>query len=100
MLGGGILAEEFAAAGFKVTGIDPSENSLATAKQHAMSLGLNINYQYGLAENIEFEQSSFDVVYCCDVLEHVKDLPKCIAEIIRVLKPGGVFFMTLSIEIS
>jgi 2-polyprenyl-6-hydroxyphenyl methylase/3-demethylubiquinone-9 3-methyltransferase len=31
-------------------------------------------------------------VYCCDVLEHVRDLPKVISEIYRVIKPGGVFF--------
>lgn len=90
--GGGILAEEFAAAGFNVTGIDPSENSLHTARQHAEFSGLNINYQPGTAERLEFGDNSFDVVYCCDVLEHVEDLPKCISEIARVLKPGGVFF--------
>jgi SAM-dependent methyltransferase len=39
--GGGILAEEFASIGFRVTGIDPSERSLATAKQHAQFMGLS-----------------------------------------------------------
>jgi len=38
--GGGILAEEFAATGFRVTGIDPSEKSLATARQHSQSIWL------------------------------------------------------------
>jgi 2-polyprenyl-6-hydroxyphenyl methylase/3-demethylubiquinone-9 3-methyltransferase len=90
--GGGILAEEFAAAGFKVTGIDPSENSLQTARSHAQLSGLEIDYQKGNGEELAFKDNSFDVVYCCDVLEHVRDLPKCISEISRVLKPGGVFF--------
>ncbi len=90
--GGGILAEEFAAAGFKVTGIDPSEASLETAKNHANYSGLDIEYQTGTGENLSFPDNSFDVVYCCDVLEHVRDLPKCMSEIARVLKPGGVFF--------
>ena len=90
--GGGILAEEFAAAGFSVTGIDPSENSLHTAREHAKLSKLSIDYQKGTGENLKFADNSFDVVYCCDVLEHVRDLPKCIAEISRVLKPGGVFF--------
>ena len=31
-------------------------------------------------------------IFCCDVLEHVQDLPKVISEILRVLKPVGVFF--------
>jgi 2-polyprenyl-6-hydroxyphenyl methylase/3-demethylubiquinone-9 3-methyltransferase len=90
--GGGILAEEFAAAGFKVTGVDPSENSLHIAKEHAKLNGLNIDYRMGTGEQLQFADNSFDVVYCCDVLEHVRDLPKCISEITRVLKPGGVFF--------
>jgi 2-polyprenyl-6-hydroxyphenyl methylase/3-demethylubiquinone-9 3-methyltransferase len=45
--GGGILAEEFAGMGFQVSGIDPSEQSLATARQHAQSRGLAIDYQHG-----------------------------------------------------
>ena len=90
--GGGILAEEFAALGFQVTGIDPSEQSLTTARQHAQSMGLQINYQRGTGESIPFADNAYPVVYCCDVLEHVRDLPKVIGEISRVTKPGGVFF--------
>lgn len=90
--GGGILAEEFAAAGFSVTGLDPSENSIKTAKKHAIQNGLNIHYETGTAENMPYPDNSFDVVYCCDVLEHVRDLNKAISEISRVLKSGGMFF--------
>lgn len=90
--GGGILAEEFAAMGFRVTGIDPSEQSLTTARQHAQSMGLHIQYQQGTGESIPIAENSYTVVYCCDVLEHVRDLPKVIGEIYRVTKPGGVFF--------
>ena len=90
--GGGILAEEFAGMGFEVTGIDPSEQSLNTARQHAQSRGLSIQYQEGTGESIPFSDSSYPVVYCCDVLEHVRDLPRVIGEIYRVTKPGGVFF--------
>jgi 2-polyprenyl-6-hydroxyphenyl methylase/3-demethylubiquinone-9 3-methyltransferase len=43
--GGGVLAEEFAAMSFHVAGIDPSEQSLNTARQHAQSMGLSIRYQ-------------------------------------------------------
>ena len=90
--GGGILAEEFAGIGFRVTGIDPSEQSLHAARQHAQSSGLSIQYQQGTGESIPFADKTYPVVYCCDVLEHVRDLPKMISEIYRVTKPGGVFF--------
>jgi 2-polyprenyl-6-hydroxyphenyl methylase/3-demethylubiquinone-9 3-methyltransferase len=90
--GGGILAEEFAGMGFHVVGIDPSEQSLATATQHAQSMGLTIDYHQGTGESVPYADNTFPVVYCCDVLEHVRDLPKVINEIYRVTKPGGYFF--------
>jgi len=90
--GGGILAEEVAGMGFQVTGIDPSEQSLTTARQHAQAMGLSIQYREGTGESIPFADNAYPVVYCCDVLEHVRDLPKVISEIYRVTKPGGVFF--------
>jgi 2-polyprenyl-6-hydroxyphenyl methylase/3-demethylubiquinone-9 3-methyltransferase len=52
--GGGILAEEFVAMGFRVTGIDPSEQSLNAARQHAQAMGLSIHYQQGTGESISF----------------------------------------------
>ncbi len=90
--GGGILTEEIARMGFTITGIDPAEQSVVTASNHAKASGLTIKYEQGSGENLPYANASFDCVFCCDVLEHVKDLPKVVSEISRVLKPGGVFF--------
>jgi 2-polyprenyl-6-hydroxyphenyl methylase/3-demethylubiquinone-9 3-methyltransferase len=89
--GGGLLAEEIARLGCRVTGIDPSTNSLATARTHATGAGLAIDYQQGAGEALPFEPGSFDIVFCCDVLEHVSSVAAVVGEIARVLKPGGVF---------
>lgn len=89
--GGGLLAEEFARLGCEVTGIDPSEKSLEAARAHARAAGLAIEYRQATGERIPFPDATFDIVYCCDVLEHVRDLRQVIAEISRVLKPGGIF---------
>ena len=89
--GGGILTEEFARLGYHVTGIDPSGSSLNTAINHAKENKLSIRYEKSAGENLPFEKNSFDIVLCCDVLEHVNDLPKVISEISRVLKRGGIF---------
>ncbi len=89
--GGGILAEEFARLGCVITGIDPSEASIITARKHAQASGLQIDYHVGVGEDLPYEDNSFDIVYCCDVLEHVNNLEKVIAEIHRVLKKDGVF---------
>jgi len=90
--GGGILTEEICKMGFATTGIDPAKESVITATNHAKVSGLNIKYEQGSGENLPYANGSFDCVFCCDVLEHVQDLPKVISEISRVLKPGGVFF--------
>lgn len=89
--GGGILTEEIARLGFSSAGIDPSEQSINTASKHAFENGLKIEYLTGIGESLPFSDCSFNIVFCCDVLEHVQDLPKVISEISRVLKPGGVF---------
>jgi 2-polyprenyl-6-hydroxyphenyl methylase / 3-demethylubiquinone-9 3-methyltransferase len=89
--GGGLLAEEFARLGCRVTGVDPSTESLETARQHASSEGLDIDYAAATGEQLPFEDGSFDVVYCCDVLEHVSDLQQVLDESARVLRPGGVY---------
>ena len=90
--GGGILAEEIARMGFTTFGMDPSRESLRAALNHSLLAGPNITYTAGAGEALPYRDKSYDVVFCCDVLEHVRDVPKVISEISRVLKPGGVFF--------
>jgi 2-polyprenyl-6-hydroxyphenyl methylase/3-demethylubiquinone-9 3-methyltransferase len=89
--GGGLLAEEFARLGCRVTGIDPSAESVETARAHAQAEGLAIEYTVGVGEELPFADASFDIAYCCDVLEHVDDLQQVVCETARVLKPGGVY---------
>ena len=90
--GGGILAEEFARLGCDVTGIDPSKGSIEAARDHARREGLAIEYRLGSGETLPFPDAAFELAYCCDVLEHVNDVGRVIAEIARVLQPGGIFF--------
>lgn len=90
--GGGFLCEEIVRMGYDVTGIDPSANSIEAAKNHAKSSGLAIRYELGSGEALPYDDNTFDLVFCCDVLEHVSSVQKVISEISRVLKPGGTFF--------
>jgi len=90
--GGGVLAEEFASAGCQVTGIDLSPGSIEIARAHATQVGLSIDYRVGSGTSLPFEKDSFEAVSCCDVLEHIRDWKRVIAEAARVLVPGGLFF--------
>src|SRR5439155_26744182 len=89
--GGGLLAEELARLGLRVTGVDPSVPSLEVARAHAAHAGLEIAYLPGFGEALPLLDSSFDLAVCCDVLEHVDDVDRVVAEIGRVLRPGGLF---------
>jgi 2-polyprenyl-6-hydroxyphenyl methylase/3-demethylubiquinone-9 3-methyltransferase len=89
--GGGFLAEEFADLGCQVTGVDPSPASIGAARAHAGGRGLRIDYQVGAGEDLPVPGATFAVACCCDVLEHVSDVDRVIAETARVLAPGGLF---------
>jgi len=89
--GGGILAEALATEGARVTGIDPSERSLAAARDHAQRAGLTIDYHRGTAEDLKAAglEGTYDLVFAVDVLEHVDDLHRTLAGVAAVLAPGG-----------
>ncbi len=48
----------------------------------------------GLADDLPFPDASFDAVLCSQVLEHVEEPAAVIREISRVLRPGGVLFLS------
>lgn len=89
--GGGVLTEEFARLGCQVTGIDVSAESIAVARDHAHVENLHIGYKTGEATQLQFDENSFDVVSCCDVLEHIMEWQQVISEVGRILKKDGLF---------
>ena len=89
--GGGLLAEELAALGARVTGVDPAAAAIATARGHARRAGLDIDYRVGRGEQLPVEDGVADIVCCVDVLEHVADLDAVISETARILKPGALY---------
>lgn len=73
----------------RLTGLDLSPEMLAIAKARAESLGRAIAIEEGDAQNLPFADSSFDTVVCTYALCSVLDDAAAIAEMKRVLKPGG-----------
>jgi SAM-dependent methyltransferase len=57
-----------------------------------------MTYVSGYAERMPFPDESFDVVSSCNSLDHVDRLDRAIAEIKRVLKPGGVFLLLTDVN--
>lgn len=91
--GGGLLSEEFARAGSKVTGIDLSPVAIDAARKHAATSGLEIEYLVSTPSRLVLERpGAFDVVVCAEVLEHVDDLDGFLRDSLSMLAPGGLFF--------
>ena len=88
---GGFMAEALARRGAHVTGIDPATQAVAAARTHAAAENLQIAYDVGVGEDLPYADARFHTVVCVDVLEHVADLNRVLAEVSRVLRPGGVF---------
>jgi SAM-dependent methyltransferase len=78
-------------SGCSGVGVDPVNRNLqrARAAVAAAGLGERIEIRSGVMEQIDQPDDSVDVVWCRDVLEVVPDLESGLAEIARVLKPGG-----------
>jgi 2-polyprenyl-6-hydroxyphenyl methylase/3-demethylubiquinone-9 3-methyltransferase len=88
--GAGFLANELAQQGHRVTGVDAAPGTLATAARHDTTG--SVRYTVADALRLPFDDGSFDVVCAMDFLEHVEQPAAVVAEISRVLAPGGQFF--------
>ena len=81
------LAEETGPEG-SVTGVDQSPAMLAVARRRAEGLG-NVSFAEGDATALPVEDASFDAAVSVQVMEYVPDVPAALAELRRVLRPGG-----------
>ena len=96
--GGGLLTEALFKKGGIVSGIDISDVAIHTAKNHAESANIDVNYVLGEAEELLPENKErFDVVTCLEAIEHVPDpnqLVKTCSDLCK--KDGDIFFSTIN----
>ncbi len=81
--------QRFAEAGADLHGIDLTERAVEHTRRRLAVFGLTSQLTVGDAENQSFPDKSFDRVYSWGVLHHSPDTPKAVAEVYRLLKPGG-----------
>ena len=75
----------------EVHGIDIEESQVELAKMAAADGGHdNITLHVGDVYDMPFEDNYFDIAHCHTVLMHVPDTQRALAEVKRVLKPGGI----------
>jgi SAM-dependent methyltransferase len=90
--GEGQVARVAAAAGLDVLGIDPALTQVAVARER----GGGPTYAQGSATDLGVEDDSFDAAVACLVFEHIPDVDAALAEVARVLRPGGRFLFLLN----
>jgi 2-polyprenyl-3-methyl-5-hydroxy-6-metoxy-1,4-benzoquinol methylase len=84
----------WAEVGHRVHGLDINEPLLELARERASAKGYAIDFQLGSATALPWPDQSMDVCIALELLEHVKDWEGCLREFKRVLRPGGVMFLT------
>ncbi|MGH6853395.1 MAG: bifunctional 2-polyprenyl-6-hydroxyphenol methylase/3-demethylubiquinol 3-O-methyltransferase UbiG [Methylocella sp.] len=88
--GAGILAEPLARLGARVTAIDPARRNIEAAKDHAAKTNLAIDYRCIAAGELAAEGGAFDAVLAMEVVEHVRDVGRFLAEAAAMARPGGM----------
>lgn len=91
--GAGQLAFPAARAGASVTGIDIAPNLIAQAQSRAKAEGLAIRFEEGDAENLPYEDGTFDVVYSLIGAMFAPRPEQVVAELVRVCRPQGRIVM-------
>jgi len=87
--GGGKALEMFAMSGYRAVGIDNNDVPLYVCKKKGLEV-----YK-GDAQNLDFDDNSFDTVFSMHVLEHVDDDKKAIQESLRVAKYRAIHLIPL-----
>lgn len=90
--GDGQISRLLAGSGATVIGVDPTWNQIAVAAER----GGGAAYARSGAAELPFADGSFDAVVACLVFEHIDDLDGAIAEVARVVRPGGQFSFFLN----
>jgi len=88
-IGVGTDSLQYAKNGSKVYGIDLTENAVRLTRKHFKLNGLKGTFNVGDAENLDFDDNFFDLIFSFGVLHHTPNPDVALKEIFRVLKPGG-----------
>jgi demethylmenaquinone methyltransferase / 2-methoxy-6-polyprenyl-1,4-benzoquinol methylase len=90
--GTGMVAFALASRGARVIGLDQSEEMLAGARAklaRAPGLASRVEFRIGQAEQLPFEDGEFDALTFTYLLRYVDDVGATMAELARVVRPGG-----------
>lgn len=94
-IGQGADMMQFAKGGAICHGIDITQNHLKLTALNATLRGYEVDLHEGDATHLPFADNTIDCVYSFGVLHHIPEIDQVVAEIHRVLKPGGRVMIAL-----
>ena len=94
-VGAGTDHVQWARAGALLTGVDLTQEAVDLTSERLELEGFAPDLRVADAEQLPFPSDHFDIVYSYGVLHHSPDTERCIAEVHRVLRPGGTALLML-----
>jgi ubiquinone/menaquinone biosynthesis C-methylase UbiE len=94
--GAGTQTRLWAARGHIAHGADINAALIDLARQRAAQDRLAVEFSVASATGLPWADASMDVCIAPELLEHVADWTACIEQFVRVLKPGGVLYLSTS----
>ncbi|HSA99657.1 MAG TPA: class I SAM-dependent methyltransferase [Anaerolineales bacterium] len=89
--GPGYFCIELARLGdYQITGLDISKSFVEIARRNAAEADLQIDFREGNASAMPFKDNAFDFTFCQAAFKNFSEPVKAIAEMYRVLRPGGL----------
>jgi 2-polyprenyl-3-methyl-5-hydroxy-6-metoxy-1,4-benzoquinol methylase len=92
--GAGTQTLMWAAAGHNARGVDISSPLIELARERAEKACASAQFHVGSATKLAFDDASLDVVLVSELLEHIADWQPCVDEAVRVLRPGGIVYIS------
>ena len=80
--------------GHRYRGVDINQPMVELARQRADRLGIGARFDVGTATSLPVDDASMDVCLLPELLEHVEDWRSCVNEANRVLRPGGLLYLS------
>ena len=92
--GAGTQACLWAERGHRVFGVDINEPLIRLARSRAEERHLDIKFEVGSATMLPWADASMDICIVPELLEHVADWESCVKEATRVVRPGGLLYLS------
>lgn len=91
----GLLYKTF---GCEITGLDPSPEGIKYSQEKFSQQKFKGTFTVAEGYDFPFDTGTFDIVLCCDVIEHLQKPDAMVKEINRLLRPGGTAIITTPVR--